>query len=156
MTEKNAINSSFRVDQTVKIKGYDFLMPYHALDGALYGLDSVVLPKIYKYVDKDSEPVDNPTKEQIESGEVRRVFDPYETFRRKNVQEAFVLKVNDLTNPQAIDEELFRISQILEAKRVMMEVLDREARAGNTVLIEDLMEEQRKAEEFKTEVVNEQ
>jgi hypothetical protein len=38
----------------------------------------------------------------------------------------------------------------------MMAVLDREARAGNTTLVQDLIEEQKNADEFKTEVVNEQ
>jgi hypothetical protein len=153
MTEKNAINSSFRVDQTVKIKGYDFLMPYHALDGALYGMDSVVLPKLYKFVDQDGEPA---TEELIKEGKAIKVFDAYETFRLKNVQEAFVLKVVDVSDMQELENEINRLHQILEAKRVMMAVLDREARAGNTTLVQDLIEEQKNADEFKTEVVNEQ
>jgi hypothetical protein len=144
--KKDILNSSFRHEQKLEITGLDFLWANNTVDKYLESFSSFAAPKKYKVVDKDGEPVENPTKEQLESGEHSRVFDVHETFHPNNVLEVYSFKAN---NNEELKIEYQNIQDALEFKRILMEIHHREVEAGRTTLNETLMQEAKDAEEFK-------
>ena len=144
--KKTILNSSFKLDQKLEITGRDFLMANNALDTYIDGLSGFAAPKKYKVIDKDGEPVENPTEEQLKSGEHTRVFDVHETFHPSNILEVFTFKSQNLEDLQV---EYQNLQQSLELKRIFMELHHKEAEAGRTTLITTLEQEAKDAEEFK-------
>jgi hypothetical protein len=55
--KKTIENSSFRPEQKIEIQGIDFLLSENAVDTYLNTLSRYCLPKHYKWIDKDGEPV---------------------------------------------------------------------------------------------------
>lgn len=144
--KKDILNSSFRLDQKLEITGMDFLMANNSLDNYIEGLSGFAAPKKYKVIDKDGEPVENPTEEQLKSGEHTRVFDVHETFHPSNILEVFTFKAQ---NSEDLQIEYQNLQQSLELKRRLMEIHYKEAEAGRTTLITTLEQEAKDAEEFK-------
>ncbi len=131
--KKTIDNSSFRPEQKLTISAYEYMLMNQAIDDAFSALEGAVIPKRYKFIDKDGEPVEKPTKEMVDSGEITQVFDVHATFHPQNGVEGFAGRI---TFP------------MVEAKRVAMDIHHREAEAGRTVLVEELMKEMKDAEEF--------
>lgn len=144
--KKDPTNSSFRYEQKLEITGLDFLLANTTFDNYLEHLSGFAAPKKYKVVDKDGEPVENPTEEQLASGEHTRVFDIHETFHPNNILEVFRFKA---TNQEELQVEYQNLQQSIESKRRLMEIHYKEAEAGRTVLTETLMQEEEDAKEFK-------
>lgn len=151
--KKTIQNSGFKLEQKVEVQGVDFMASEMALDTLINKMEGYALPVRYKWIDKDGEPVDNPTEEQVTSEQVRQVFDPFATFHPNNLTPAFNISVRTLEEAQ---HELNMTNEFLEARRRLMEIKFREAEAGRTHLIEDLMKEVQDKEEFNLKsVVNE-
>ena len=139
MEKKTALNSSVRPEQKVEITGLDFLMSEQLVDVYLQTLSGYCLPKRYKYIDKNEEPFEGiPTKEQLESGEVRHVFDINNTFSKNNLVECYKLVSN---YQEDAEQEYQNILNIMELKRNLFQTLDKEASAGRTTLISTLQKE---------------
>lgn len=119
-------NSGFRPDQEIKISGAEFAMFDIGLMEALESRMERVFPVKFKLVGSDGEPFEGePTEEQLQSGEVKRLLDPFQTFNPNNIVEAYT-----------------RVTPMMvEAVRAKLEVHHREAMAGNTVSYETLMAE---------------
>lgn len=134
--QKTIQNSSFHPEQDLTVKGIDFMSANLAVDTVLDNMKAYTLPLHYKWIDNDGEPVENPTEEQKNS--LKKVFDPFRTYSSNNVVEALVFKAN---SDEELSYEFHRLLEIVENKRRILEIWQREADAGNTTLIEDLLKE---------------
>jgi hypothetical protein len=144
--KKDILNSSFRHEQKLEVTGLDFLWANNTVDKYLESFSGFAAPKKFKVIDKNGEPVENPTQEQLESGEHSRVFDVHETFHPKNILEAYTFKS---TNNEELQVEYQNLQDALEFKRKLMEIHHKEVEAGRTTLNETLEQEANDAEEFK-------
>jgi hypothetical protein len=141
MTDKNMTveGTSFRPDQEISMTGLDYLAANMIADAFLDNMKSYSMPLRYKWIDKNDEPVDPPkTDEEGKEKELRKVFDPTATFTPKNVVESFTFTARD---EQELDFEFQRFLQVIEAKRRLFEIHQREVDAGNAVPLEELMAE---------------
>lgn len=144
--KKDILNSSFRHEQKLEITGKDFLITNAIVDNNIDSLSGFAAPKKYKVIDKNGEPVENPTEELLNSGEHLRVFDVHETFHPNNILESYIFKA---TNRDDLQIEYSVLQDTLEFKRRLMEIHHKEVEAGRTTLISTLEQEFKDAEEFK-------
>lgn len=147
--KKTINNSSFRPEQKIEIQGIDFLLAESLADTYLNTLDGYCLPKHYKWIDKDGEPVENPTEEQVNSEEVKYIFDANKTFTPSNLVECFKLTSN---YKQDAEVEFRNLLQNVEFKRRLISLHHAEAEAGRTVLTETLQKEYTDKEELNLQV----
>lgn len=145
--KKTIENSSFRPEQKIEIQGIDFLLSENAVDTYLNTLSGYCLPKHYKWIDKDGEPVENPTEEQQK--ELTYIFDANKTFTPSNLVECFSFTSN---YPEDAQIEFRNLLNLLEFKRRMVELHHNEAEAGRTVLIETLQKEMQDKENLNLQV----
>lgn len=131
-------NSSFRPDQKIEVQGIDFLTADMTFDAYMESLEGFSMPLRYKWIDKYDEPVENPTKEDVENKGLRQVFDPHATYNPRNVVKSLNFRAKD---KQELDFEFQRFQQIIEGKRRMLEIHNREVEEGRTVSLETLQAE---------------
>lgn len=144
--KKTIQNSSFHPEQDLSIKGIDFMSSNLAVDSFLDNMKAYTLPLHYKWIDNDGEPVENPNEGQKK--DLKHVFDPFKTYNSNNIVEALVFKAN---SNEELSYEFTRLLEIVENKRRILEIWQREVDAGNTILVDDLLKELDKP---RTEVVD--
>lgn len=138
--KKTIENSSFRGEQKVIITGEEFLILQQAIDDTFKAMDGMVIPKIFLWMDKEGNPVENPTEEQIKEQELTQVLDVKRTFERDNGFQGYSGKITFF---------------MVEAKRRLMEIHMREAEAGRTALIDDILQEFKDKQEFNLKTAEE-
>lgn len=134
--KKTIENSSFRPEQKIEMQGAHFLLGENAVDTYLESLSGHCLPKHYKWIDKDGEPVENPTEEQKK--ELTYIFDANKTFTPSNLVECFKFTSNYKEDVKA---EFQNFLLVLEFKRSLVELHHSECEAGRTTLKETLQKE---------------
>jgi hypothetical protein len=126
-------NTSFRPDQKIEITGEEFALFTVAMEHFFENMRMPAFPVRYKFIDKDGEPVEKPTEEDIEKENVVRVIDIHSTFNPDNAIEAYA---GNISYP------------MLEAMRNRYEIHNREVEAGRAISVDELMKS-------RTEVVEE-
>lgn len=121
--ELTVLNSAVKPDAKVEMSGYEFSLLSTVLDEMFQQNVKSVYPFRFTFIDKDEEPVENPTEEQLKSGEVRQVLDVPATTAGSNKMEAYVGEMPYM---------------VLEAKRNSLEIHHREIEKGNAVSFEEL------------------
>lgn len=120
---KTVENTGFLPNDKIEITGYEFALMNVAFDHFLETMRQPCFPLRYKFIDKDDEPVENPTEEQFKSGEVKEILDIQSTFSFENAVEGYCGKMT---------------YQMLEAMRSKFEIHHREIMKGNAKSIEEL------------------
>jgi len=119
-------NSEIKPESKVELSGYEYTLIKEALSDAFRALTKVTLPELYKVIDQDGEPVENYTIADLEEGKYRRIVDIHSTFNANNAKIEYSGDISHV---------------MLEARRVMYEVQQREFDKGNAISVEDLMKE---------------
>lgn len=122
-------NSGFKPNQSITISGYEYSLIRKALEDCFESLVTTKMPERYKFIDSEGEPVETPTKEDFQAGKIRRVLDVHNTFNPNNI----TLEYSGQITPEMV-----------EAKRQMYEIHERECKAGNTFTFEDIEKEMSK------------
>lgn len=135
--ELNVLNTGFRPDAKITITGAEFMLLTQGVEDFFSALAGSSLVSRYRYIDKDGETIESPTQEQMESGEVQRIFDPFKTFNPNNLFEGFHGRMTPMS---------------VEARRILFEIHQRELDRGNVVSIETLQKEMQNQKEFKLEL----
>src|SRR5690606_28657030 len=81
--------SSFLPETELNVTGYEFAMFGATIEQMFENMRQTAYPIRFKYTDKDGEPVENWTPEQLQSGEVIEVLDVHNTFNPKNAVDAY-------------------------------------------------------------------
>lgn len=118
-------NSGFNMTQKIEITGEEFTLFDIALSDGLNTRLEQVFPLAFNYIDQDGEPVENPTEEQLQSGNIRKILDVFNTFNPNNIIEGY-------TNVTPM---------MIEGIRKKYDIHHREALAGRTTPKEILMAE---------------
>jgi len=135
----NSTIKTFRPDAKVEVTGLDYLAAEMTIDAYLQQKESLCLPKRYKWIDKDGEPVTPPkTQEEIDEKGLSRVFDPNATFKLENVVECLTFKG---VTQEEVEAEMRQLLEIIEHKRCLIGILEKEDEAGNTVTLEEMQKE---------------
>jgi hypothetical protein len=139
-TEQTLQNSGFRADDelTIKITGKDFAILMGSSEMLFNANIQKVRPVRYRYYDKEGEWILSPTKEQFESGELSKVFDPLAFMSANNLIDAYVGDVSPV---------------IMEAEKVLVNIAQQGIDQGKAVPFEVLIAEQEEANKSKLEVV---
>lgn len=135
-------NSGFRADDelTIKITGKDYAILMGSTEILFNANIQKVRPVRFRYYDKDNEWVSNPTKEQFESGELSKVFDPLAFMSANNLIDAYVGDVSPV---------------VMEAEKVLANIGQQGIDQGKAVSFEVLIAEQEAKNKSNLEVVKE-
>lgn len=141
-TEQTLDNSGFRAEDelSIKITGKDYALLMSSSEMLFNANIQKVRPIRFRYYDKDGEWVSNPTKEQFESGELGKVFDPLAFMSANNLIDAYVGDLSPI---------------VMEAEKVLASIGQQGIDQGKAVSFEVLIAEQEEANKSKLEVVNE-
>jgi hypothetical protein len=126
MSKLTVENSEIRPEATIEISGYEYTLMKEALNDAFRALRVTSLPEVYKVVDSEGEPLEKYTEEDFATGKARKVLDVYNSFNPANAVASYSGDIS---------------YAMLEARRTMFDIQDRELQKGNAVSIEDLMAE---------------
>lgn len=138
MPEKlNVHNSGFRKDVTLEITGEEYAISAGAIEQLFNANIQLVRPLKYRYYDENDELVFSPSEQDLQSGKIKKEFDPLGFMSANNLVEAYV------------GESSFVIMKALENR---FAIHDRGIEAGKAESIEVLIAEMNKS---KLEIVDE-
>lgn len=140
MEELNVHNSGFRPDTMLEVTGEEYAILAGSIEQMFYKNIQYVRPLKYRYYDEKEELVLSPSLEDIESGKVRKVFDPLAFMSANNLVEAYV------GDPGAV---------VMQSMNKRFEIHDRGIEQGKAVSVETLIKEHEEQNKSKLEVVNE-
>jgi len=133
----NVHNSGFRKDTKLEITGEEYAISAGAIEQLFNANIQLVRPLKYRYYDENDELVFSPSQEDLESGKVKKEFDPLGFMSANNLVEAYV------GDPSFV---------IMKAMENRFAIHERGIEAGKAEPIELLIAEMNKS---KLEVVNE-
>jgi len=114
--KKTVENTGFLPEDKIEITGLEYYLLNTALEQLVSDKEMVAYPTQYKYVDVDGEPVEEYSKEDLESGKVTQVLDVFNTFNSNNAVLAYCGNISHT---------------MLEAMRTKYKIHERELEKGN-------------------------
>lgn len=134
---KDIFNYGYTGEEVMEITSYEFQILKIAIEQAIRNTEEIKFPKKYFWVStKTDKEIKNPSKKDIESGNVKKMFDRDATFSQNNMVETF--DASKLTR------------DMLEAQEIILQLHARNVEEG----IAKSREELEKLNEIKLEKVN--